>query len=380
MKRAGLIIVLSLAFFAAELAAVLHYQDQITEYIAGFAKSDDWLNDDKPWGWGMSLANRVRRSNHEERKVRTYLLGGSTAVKFFAQNKMLSQIPGVAVYNLTLPRQNMFEKLMLVDAVQRQATPGLVVLTTHPIALAYDKAAAVVKTHYFNGENYRYGLRSPLADQYYASQRWEFAPPLKWKALRSANHLFSLVKQTIDSYAVIEGEVIQRYLVNPWDKAALEEEPLELRELSGQINHRRKGYTATAVERSLNMLDWLARACRERNLRLVVFELPLGDVYRQVAHEEVVDFRARMERFTAQHPNVGLYRIPLAFYDGRECLFEDSVHVTEEGSRLFACPFMALLRDRILPDAGVSLPTTAWPAGDRTCPEAECPDGRTLKE
>ena len=129
MKRAGLIIVLSLAFFAAELAAITHYQDEITEYIAGFAKSDDWLNDDNPWGWGMSLANRVRRSNREERQVRVYLLGGSTAATFFSQNKMLSRLPGVAVYNLTLPRQNMFEKLMLVDAVQRQATPGLVVLT-----------------------------------------------------------------------------------------------------------------------------------------------------------------------------------------------------------------------------------------------------------
>jgi hypothetical protein len=274
----------------------------------------------------------------------------------------------------------MFEKLMLVDAVQRQATPGLVVLTTHPIALAYDKAAAVVKTHYFSGENYCYGLRSPLADQYYASRRLEFAPPLKWKVLRSANHLFSLAKQAIDSYAVIDHEVIHRYLVNPWDKAALEEEPPETRGVSGKINNRRKTYTATAVERSLDLLDWLAKACRERNLRLVVFELPLGDIYRRVAHAEVVDFRARMEAFIAQHPNVGLYRLPLACYDGRESLFEDSVHVTQEGSRLFACPFMTLLRDRILPDAGVSLPDAAWPAVDRTCPEAERPDERTLDE
>lgn len=302
-------------------------------------------------------------------------------MKFFAHNEVIHQIPGLSVYDLTAPRQSIFERLMLIELIDRSATPGLVVMTIHPISLSYDSRASVVKARYFQGEHYRYGIESSRAEYFYQTHHPDSSPPLKWRLMYSANLILSLARQIIIEHVVIKRSTFFGLIAdNSPGQKELGGDGQKAQALREQIKYRLRTYSEDNLSLGMELLNTLADACLEKNLRLAIVELPIGETYRAVAGAAVDDFHRRMEKFAAEHDNVGYYSIPVSLYGWRESLFEDSVHTTPEGSRFFSCPFLRLLLNRILPDANIRSPLMDLPAGSQMGNNISCAEPTALPE
>jgi hypothetical protein len=354
MSRPGLIIFLSLIFFLAEVLVVIHYEDRLNVLAIKSTKTYSKISVSKDWRWGISATKNVMRAN-EDNGARLFLLGGSTALKFFAHNSMISNIQDLEVYDLMAPTQTMFEKLMLVDAIKRNKRPGIVLFALHPVVLAYDNPRSIVQARYFGGKNYRYGINSQLAESFYQDTAWNISPPLSWRLLKSANLVLSMINQIIMHYLVIDKGAIQNLVAGPLIKHPKADLPgLDRTKRVEQIKHRMASFSQQNAALAVELLDIMAEACAQRNLKMIIFELPYGNIYRHESGQIISFYNRATQELTAKHENVLLCKIPYDVYGGKECLFSDGVHVLPYASKYFSEPFARLLKERILPEAGLS--------------------------
>jgi hypothetical protein len=354
MNRPGLIILLSLVFFLAEVLVVIHYEDQLNALAIKSTKTYGEISVSKAWRWGISATKNVMRANMDN-GARLFLLGGSTALKFFAHNSMINTVQGLKVYDLMAPTQTIYEKLMLVDAIKKDKRPGIVLFAVHPIVLAYDNPRSIVQARYFSGKNYRYGIKSQLAESFYQNNIWNISPPLTWRLLKSANLVLSLINEIMIHYLIIDKAAIQNTVVGPVIKSSKTELPgIDKTKRVEEIKHRMASFSPKNAALAMELLDIAAEACAQRNLKIVIFELPYGNIYRHEAGQVIYFFNKAMQNLMARHKNVFLCKIPYDVYGGKECLFSDGVHVLPYASKYFSEPFARLMKKRILPEAGLS--------------------------
>jgi hypothetical protein len=354
MNRPWLIILLSLVFFLVEVVVVIRYEDRLNTFTIKSTKNYRKISASKDWRWGISATKNVMRAN-EDKGARLFLVGGSTALKFFAYNSMIDKIRGLKIYDLMAPTQTMYEKLMLVDAIQKGKRTGIVLFAVHPIVLAYDNPRSLVQARYFGGKNFRYGIKSQLAESFYQNNIWNTSPPLSWRLLKSANLVLSMINQIIIHYLIVDRATIQSTVVGPVIKTSKDELPgINRAKRVEEIKHRIASFSPQNAALAMELLDIMAGACAQRNLKMVIFELPYGNIYRHEACQVISFFNKATRNLMANHKNVFLCKIPYDVYGGKECLFSDGVHMLPYASRYFSEPFTHLMKERILPDVGLN--------------------------
>lgn len=362
MKSFSLTFTLSIIFFLLQLCGVVYFEQSFQEGVVKISAKLPFLPMVPGQRKALEASSKALASRSEP-GGKIFFFGGSTSDNFFKNIGSPDENIGLHCYDLTCATQSMYDVLRIASNING---PGLAILGIHPAKMFSHTDAQVVSGRYMTGQNYFFLLQSSDAERFYQhGGEWQSRPSSKTRRFASLNPEFGLINQAENLLLFNKKRIETLFLKNNSRKIARtvdqEEENDGLPALNRQqrlnkfVIYRESLATEREQRIALNfrLLGEVASLLRSKGIALAVFETPVGTLYRDNLSDYIAQYNKSMSEFLSKHPRVKRYDLPWSIYDGDESLFQDSMHVTSDGATFFRPHFLTLLRETVLPEAGL---------------------------
>ena len=341
------IFILSIIFFIVQAVVVIQSAPQLYE---SFLDLDiKYLTFEKRQKAAITHIQQLRKNNKNKSKT-IYVLGGSSGREYFKPEEETKDLVPMPLVNICTASQNLLDSIRLIDNIN---VPGsVVILTFPPFKFMTHSNKMLSSTKYLTGTNLKYPIESRTLDSLLkdvkpANITITLMPSLNALIYLSKSYINHKKDHLLSGLASIwngtsNPKTFKNMFVDPLPIPRylyVDAESADRQKLRKGLQKMRdtgiKGKLSGNLETNLGYLKLLADLAKEKDVKLILYELPYSQTGESIFRSELKIYRKAMNSFLEQHPDIPFFKVEYNLYNGKEELFHDHVHLTGAGREYY---------------------------------------------
>lgn len=339
------IICLSIFFFLVQIFLVAFFVNDLHVFNVGFLRK--YLGPVLLQGQKYSFnAAQNALSSNKFSGFKIFWVGGSTAHNYFELKDVdfYNQNSNCHIYDLSFPTQSMYDLLRLLDNIEG---PGALVIGLHPAKLIAHTEQQIIKGYNKTGQQYLVFLPSKAADALYHEKDWGSVTPL-YNKLFVLNPELGIARQALDALPSIinsQIKILRKTVQKNSGVANLKSERFEdlpgLDYISRLDNFKRYKKslgknTIDKITRNLYLFQRIYELAKTKRIDIFLFEHPVSTIYREELADYVSLYEKMLQIYLSDYQEVQFHSFNWKNYEGDDYLFEDGMHLSEQGKKVFS--------------------------------------------